>query len=74
MTFLDAHCECNDGWLEPLLSLVAEDRTVVATPVADFISYDTFSVHKDDRSIFGIINWSFTFNWFVVFNYNIFKE
>lgn len=63
IAFLDAHVECNDGWLEPLLAAVAEDRTVVATPVGDFINYDTFAVYPDDRSMYGIINWAFTFNW-----------
>ncbi|XP_077870803.1 polypeptide N-acetylgalactosaminyltransferase 6 isoform X4 [Ictidomys tridecemlineatus] len=29
LTFLDAHCECFHGWLEPLLARIAEDKTTV---------------------------------------------
>ena len=28
LTFLDAHCECAQGWIEPMLERIAEDPTV----------------------------------------------
>jgi polypeptide N-acetylgalactosaminyltransferase len=37
MVFLDAHVECLDGWLEPLVERIASDRSVVAVPYIDRI-------------------------------------
>lgn len=50
LTFLDAHCECSRGWLEPLLSRIKESRKVVICPVIDIISDDNFSYTKPSRT------------------------
>lgn len=64
MTFLDAHVECHAGWLEPLLSLVAEDRTTIANPVMDQIRYDSLEFISSGPDIFGMFDWTFIFNWY----------
>ena len=33
MVFLDSHCEANVDWLEPILGIVAKDRTHVVRGV-----------------------------------------
>ena len=42
LTFLDAHCECTSGWLEPLLHQVHLDRKSVISPLIDIITSDDF--------------------------------
>uniref|UniRef100_A0A8D8QEJ5 Polypeptide N-acetylgalactosaminyltransferase 9 n=1 Tax=Cacopsylla melanoneura TaxID=428564 RepID=A0A8D8QEJ5_9HEMI len=41
LTYLDSHCECAEGWLEPLLDRIARDRTTVVSPVIGSIKSDT---------------------------------
>eukprot|EP00729_Bicosta_minor_P016077 gene16077-19366_t len=37
LVFIDSHCECNDGWLEPLLSQIVKNRKTIAMPIIDVI-------------------------------------
>ncbi|XP_066992497.1 polypeptide N-acetylgalactosaminyltransferase 5 [Anabrus simplex] len=66
ITFLDAHCECTEGWLEPLLSRIAEDRKTVVCPVIDVISDDTFEYVTASDQTWGGFNWKLNFRWYRV--------
>ncbi|XP_022711312.1 polypeptide N-acetylgalactosaminyltransferase 13-like [Varroa jacobsoni] len=66
LTFLDAHCECTYGWLEPLLERIAQDRSRVVCPVIDIIHDDTFAYIKTFELLWGAINWELHFRWYPV--------
>ncbi|XP_029047221.1 polypeptide N-acetylgalactosaminyltransferase 5 isoform X2 [Osmia bicornis bicornis] len=66
ITFLDAHCECTEGWLEPLLSRIAEDRSTVVCPIIDVISDDTFEYIPASDMTWGGFNWKLNFRWYRV--------
>ncbi|XP_012252918.2 polypeptide N-acetylgalactosaminyltransferase 3 isoform X2 [Athalia rosae] len=63
LTFLDAHCECTVGWLEPLLTSVAEDRKRLVSPVIDIINDDTFAYTRSFEMHWGAFNWDLHFRW-----------
>ncbi|XP_077481082.1 polypeptide N-acetylgalactosaminyltransferase 6 [Stigmatopora argus] len=67
LTFLDAHCECFHGWLEPLLSRIVEEPTAVVSPHISSISLDTFKFQKplpnQHYSSRGNFDWGMTFGW-----------
>uniref|UniRef100_A0A1W7RB35 Polypeptide N-acetylgalactosaminyltransferase n=1 Tax=Hadrurus spadix TaxID=141984 RepID=A0A1W7RB35_9SCOR len=66
ITFLDAHCECTRGWLEPLLARIAEDRTRVVCPIIDVISDETFEYIPASDMTWGGFNWKLNFRWYRV--------
>nr|XP_041573526.1 polypeptide N-acetylgalactosaminyltransferase 3 isoform X3 [Taeniopygia guttata] len=67
LTFLDAHCECFYGWLEPLLARIAENPVAVVSPDIASIDLNTFEFskpspygHSHNR---GNFDWSLSFGW-----------
>ncbi|CAI5762460.1 Hypothetical predicted protein [Podarcis lilfordi] len=66
ITFLDAHCECTLGWLEPLLARIKEDRKIVVCPIIDVISDDTFEYMAGSDMTYGGFNWKLNFRWYPV--------
>ncbi|MEE6471841.1 hypothetical protein FKM82_009388 [Ascaphus truei] len=67
LTFLDAHCECFHGWLEPLLARIAEDHTAVVSPDITTIDLNSFEFAKPIQygkmHSRGNFDWSLTFGW-----------
>ncbi|KAH0500296.1 Polypeptide N-acetylgalactosaminyltransferase 1 [Microtus ochrogaster] len=66
ITFLDAHCECTAGWLEPLLARIKHDRRTVVCPIIDVISDDTFEYMAGSDMTYGGFNWKLNFRWYPV--------
>lgn len=65
LTFLDSHCECTTGWLEPLLDRIARSSSTVVCPVIDVIDDTTLQYHYHDSSgvQVGGFDWNLQFNW-----------
>uniref|UniRef100_A0A182PBN7 Ricin B lectin domain-containing protein n=1 Tax=Anopheles epiroticus TaxID=199890 RepID=A0A182PBN7_9DIPT len=64
VTFLDAHVECTEGWLEPLLAVVAHDSTNVAIPTIDRISDRNMSLQTNlSLLLAGAFEWDLNFGW-----------
>uniref|UniRef100_A0A2K6G5W2 Polypeptide N-acetylgalactosaminyltransferase n=1 Tax=Propithecus coquereli TaxID=379532 RepID=A0A2K6G5W2_PROCO len=66
ITFLDTHCECTVGWLEPLLARIKHDRRPMVCPIMDVISDDTFEYLTGSDTIYGGFNWKLSFCWYPV--------
>ncbi|XP_041447788.1 putative polypeptide N-acetylgalactosaminyltransferase 9 isoform X2 [Drosophila obscura] len=68
LTYLDSHCECTEGWLEPLLDRIARNSSTVVCPVIDVISDDTLEYHYRDSSGVNVggFDWNLQFSWHAV--------
>lgn len=63
LVFMDSHCECHPGWLEPLLSRIAGDRSRVVSPVLDVIDWKTFQYYPSKDLQRGVLDWKLDFHW-----------
>ncbi|PZC82068.1 hypothetical protein B5X24_HaOG211158 [Helicoverpa armigera] len=65
LTYLDSHCECTEGWLEPLLDRIARSKSTVVCPVIDVIDDNTLEYHYRDSSSVNVggFDWNLQFNW-----------
>ncbi|XP_062846770.1 polypeptide N-acetylgalactosaminyltransferase 4 [Trichomycterus rosablanca] len=67
LTFLDCHCECVPGWIEPLLDRIAEKENTVICPVIDTIDWNTFEFYmQTEEPMVGGFDWRLTFQWHAV--------
>uniref|UniRef100_H3ATT4 Polypeptide N-acetylgalactosaminyltransferase n=1 Tax=Latimeria chalumnae TaxID=7897 RepID=H3ATT4_LATCH len=67
LTFLDCHCECHEGWLEPLLQRIKEEESAVVCPVIDVIDWNTFEfLGNPGEPQIGGFDWRLVFTWHVV--------
>ncbi|KAL2103949.1 hypothetical protein ACEWY4_000817 [Coilia grayii] len=67
LTFLDSHCECFQGWLEPLLARIVQEPSAVVSPDIAIIDKDTLEFSRPSPTTRahnrGNFDWSLTFGW-----------
>ncbi|XP_015264245.1 PREDICTED: polypeptide N-acetylgalactosaminyltransferase 15 [Gekko japonicus] len=63
VVFMDSHCECLRGWLEPLLDRLASDRNRIVSSVIDVIDWKTFQYYPSMDLQKGVFDWKLDFHW-----------
>ncbi|XP_023346877.1 polypeptide N-acetylgalactosaminyltransferase 1 [Eurytemora carolleeae] len=65
LIFLDSHCECNTGWLEPLLQRIKEEPMAFVVPIIDVIDDKTMEYYHGNGNYFqvGGFTWGGHFTW-----------
>ena len=63
LLFLDSHAEPADGWMEPLVARIHEDRTRVVIPNIRGFDLDTLALSKGDPwpPSKGSLNWRLSY-------------
>lgn len=63
--YLDSHCECNQGWLEPLLARIKENPKAFVVPIIDVIDDKTLEYYHGNGNYFqvGGFTWGGHFTW-----------
>ncbi|XP_028266769.1 polypeptide N-acetylgalactosaminyltransferase 6-like isoform X2 [Parambassis ranga] len=67
LTFLDSHCECFPGWLEPLLARIVQQPTAVVSPKIATIDQNNLKFNKPvpEPQYYsrGNFDWRLKFGW-----------
>ncbi|XP_064362311.1 polypeptide N-acetylgalactosaminyltransferase 15 isoform X3 [Dromaius novaehollandiae] len=63
LVFMDSHCECQKGWLEPLLARLSSNRNSVVSPVIDVMDWKTFQYYHSAGLLRGVFDWKLDFHW-----------
>eukprot|EP00794_Sanderia_malayensis_P003746 gene3746-4268_t len=66
LIFLDSHCEATEGWIEPLLQRIKDDRRNVVCPVIEVIDAEDFSYKSSALKAVtqvGSFTWDLFFTW-----------
>ncbi|XP_051728156.1 polypeptide N-acetylgalactosaminyltransferase 12 [Ctenopharyngodon idella] len=70
LTFLDCHCECHEGWLEPILQRIKDEPSAVVCPVIDVIDWNTFQyLGNPGEPQIGGFDWRLVFTWHAIPEY-----
>ncbi len=71
LIFLDAHCEVNQMWAEPLLERIKEKENTVVAPVIDVINKETMEYERDETGYVhvGGFSWNGLFYWIKIPDY-----
>lgn len=72
LIFLDAHCECADGWLNPLLKRINESPKSVVVPLIDVMDPKTFEYQTDGYG-FDVISLIFLMSLIIISFFYIFN-